>query len=99
VFNQARMTLLRWAGRPSHSSVAFSRGMMLYPGQPLDDGGDAVQGPQPPDEPVGGGARQQGLLDPLQLGVGHLGCRADRPSAPQRVDATRPPAGVPDADA
>jgi len=27
-------------------------GMMAHPGQPLDDDGDAIQGPQLADEPV-----------------------------------------------
>jgi hypothetical protein len=41
------------------------RGMVAHPGQSLDDGGDALQGPQLADEPVGGGTLQQGLLDPF----------------------------------
>jgi hypothetical protein len=44
--------------------------MVTHPGQPLDHGGDAVQGPQLTDEPVGGGALQQGLLDPAELRIG-----------------------------
>jgi hypothetical protein len=53
-------------------------GVVTHPGQPLDHGGDAVQGPQLADEPVGRGTFQQGLLDLAELGVGHLGRRAGR---------------------
>lgn len=60
---------------------------MLHPGEALDHDGDAVQGPQLPSEPVGGGAFQQGLLDGRELvvrqpGVGPLGPRLRSPSVP-----------------
>jgi hypothetical protein len=59
--------------------------MMVDPGQALNHRGDAVQGPQLPDEPMGGGAVQQGLLDLANCasesrGVGPLGPRLRSPS-------------------
>ena len=50
-------------------------GRQAHPGQPLDDHGDAVQGPHVSGEPMGLGAFQQRPLDPLQGAVGDLGRR------------------------
>ena len=71
---------------------------MAHSGQPLDYQPDALQGPQLPDEPVGGGAFQQGLLDTGELGVGQPGRRAARSTAAKPIGATRLPSGEPDAD-
>jgi hypothetical protein len=60
-----------------------------HPGQRLDHGGDAVQGPQLTNEPVGGGALQQGLFGLGELDVGHLG---SGPVGPRLRNASSPPA-------
>jgi hypothetical protein len=93
------------AGRALHSPaepVTQQRPHMgrvvTHPGQPLDHGGDAVQGPQLADEPVSRSPFQQGLPDLAELGVGHLGRRAAGSSAMEGVGAARLEAGVPDAD-
>jgi hypothetical protein len=69
---------------------------MADPGQALDRGGDPVQGPQLPDEPVGASGLQQGLFHLMELAVGHPGCRAGRTLAAQSVSSSGPPALVPD---
>jgi hypothetical protein len=56
-------------------------GVVTHPGQPLDHDGDAVQGPQLTNEPVGGGTFQQGLLDLAELGIGDTRGRPGRSSA------------------
>jgi hypothetical protein len=71
--------------------------MVPHPGQPLDDGGDALQGPQLADKPVGGGARQQRLLDLPELGIGDLRGRPGRAAAAQRLGAAALPGGMPQA--
>jgi hypothetical protein len=71
-------------------------GMVAHPGQPLDDDGDAVQGPQLTDEPIGASTLEQGLFDLAELGVRQLGRRAGRSPAAQRVGAACLLAGMPD---
>jgi hypothetical protein len=70
------VTLGRATGRALHAPAQpvaqqrpHMRRMMTDPGQPLNDQRDAVQAPQLPDEPVGGGAFQQGLLDGDELDI------------------------------
>jgi hypothetical protein len=74
------------------------RGMVAHAGQPLDHQRDAVQGPQLPGEPVGGGAFQD-LFDLAELAVRQPWGGAGRPMAAQVVGATSRPAGMPVADA
>jgi hypothetical protein len=72
--------------------------MVTDSSQPLDHDGDAVQGPQLTDKPVGSSALQQGLLDVGELGelgelgVGDLRGGAGRAAAAQGVDAIGLPA-------
>ena len=54
---------------------------MLHPGEALDHRGDPLQRPQLPDEPVGTGALQQGLLDGGELGIRQPWRRAARSPA------------------
>jgi hypothetical protein len=70
---------------------------MLDAGQPLNDQRDAVQGPQLPDEPIGGGAFQQGLLDGGELLIRQAWRRAAGSAAAQRLGTALLPTGVPDA--
>jgi hypothetical protein len=69
---------------------------MLHPSETLDYYRDAVQGPQLPDEPIGGGAFQQGLLDGGELLIRQAWRRAAGFAAAQRLGATLLPAGVSD---
>ena len=70
------------------SSAHTYAGWWLDPGQPLDHQRDPLQGPQLPDEPVGAGPLEQGLLDwwragrPTAVGAGPLGPRLRRASGP-----------------
>jgi hypothetical protein len=43
--------------------------MMVDPGEALDHRGDALQGPQLPDEPVRGHSFQEGLLNLGELAL------------------------------
>jgi hypothetical protein len=70
----------------------------MHPGQPLNHQPDAVKGPQLPDKPVRAGPFQQGLLDPLELGVRQPGRRAAGSPAAQGIGAAGLPAGMPDVD-
>jgi hypothetical protein len=72
--------------------------MVAHPGHPLDHHGDAVKGPQLPEEPVHGRPFQQGLLDLGELGVQQPWRWAARPAALQAFAAAGLPAGMPDAD-
>jgi hypothetical protein len=65
------------------------------PGQPLDDGGDALQRPQLPGEPVGARTLQQSLLDPVELAVGQPGRRPGRALAVQADGAGDLPTPIP----
>ena len=69
---------------------------MPHPGEALDHGGDAFQGPQPPSEPVGAGALQQGLFDLAELSVRELGCWSGWATAAQALGAVGLPAPVPE---
>jgi hypothetical protein len=65
------------------------------PGQALDHGGDALQGPQLPGEPVGARTFQQGLLDPVELAVGQPRRRPGRALAVQADGAGGLPTPIP----
>jgi hypothetical protein len=69
--------------------------MMTHPGEPLDDDGDAVQGPQLADKPVGRGTLQQNLFGPAELAVRQPWCWSGRSTAAQRLSAAVRPAGMP----
>jgi hypothetical protein len=69
---------------------------MLDAGQPFNDQRDAVQGPQLPDEPIGGGTFQQSLLDGGELLIRQAWRRAAGSAAAQRLGTALLPAGVPD---
>jgi hypothetical protein len=73
--------------------------MVTHPGQPLDHGGDAVQGPQLTDEPIGRGALEQDLFDLTELAVRQPWYGSSRPTGAQGVGAASLPAGMPVADA
>jgi hypothetical protein len=73
--------------------------MVPHPGEPLDDDGDALKGPQLADKPIGAGALQQGPLDLAELGVRQPWRGTGRPAAAQGVDAAALPASLPVADA
>ena len=68
---------------------------MPHPGEPLDDDGDAVQGPQLADKPVGGGTLQQDMFDLAELAVRQPWCGSGRSTTAQGVGAALPPAGMP----
>ena len=71
---------------------------MLDPGEALDHRGDPVKGPSLPDEPVGLGALQEGLLHGGELLIRQLWRGAAGPAAAQPIGAPGLPATVPDAD-
>ena len=66
-----------------------------HPGQPLNDHGDAVKGPQVVVESGRLGALEQGLLDSGQLGVSELGVGASPAAASEPVNPAGLPSGVP----
>jgi hypothetical protein len=69
--------------------------MVAHPGEPLDHGRDAFDGPQLADEPVGDRALTQGLLDLDQLGVRQARRGAGRAPACKGVGAASLPGGMP----
>src|SRR5918995_3126748 len=73
-------------------------GMVGDPGQPLDHGRDAGEGPVVGVEAVGAGALAQRLVDEVQLGIRQARGRPGRAGAAQRVGPALAPAGVPAAD-
>jgi hypothetical protein len=84
--------------RPAHAVAQqppHVRRVVAHPGQPPDQFGDAVQGPQLALEPVGGGARKQGLLDAGKLLVAKPWGGPGRPAACKGAGAAGLPGGVP----
>ena len=67
--------------------------LVADPGEALDHQRDAVQGPQLPDEPIRGGAFQQGLFDGGELGIRQPWRRPAGSAAAQRLGARRPASG------
>jgi hypothetical protein len=73
--------------------------VIAHPGLPLDDLGDAPQGPRLAGEPMRAGALAERLGNPLQVGVRQSWRDAAWPLAGQRLGAALPPGGMPAAGA
>jgi hypothetical protein len=73
-------------------------GMVGHPGQPLDHGPDAGQGPVVAVEAVGAGALAQRLVDTVQLLVRQARGLSGRAGATERLQPALAPLGVPAAD-
>jgi hypothetical protein len=97
-FGGAAHRVLHRPAQPVVQQRPYVREMVTHPGQPLDHHGDAVQGPQLTNEPVGRRAFQEGVLDPTELGIRQPWGGTGRPSAQPGVASTSLPTGVPLAD-
>src|SRR5215218_1306413 len=102
--NRLLVTLHRPAGGtlqpPAHAAQQLPgvAGMVTGPGEPLDHGGDAGQGPVVGVEAVGAGALAQRGIQVLELLVVKARVGPGGAAACQRLQPALSPAGVPAAD-